>query len=893
MPITDNIKYMGHSKSRANRTLSASTELQVIKAAIDFAKYSSEGSDAGLAKGLEGLRSIANADGAFFLPINQDLSFGDIISTDPSRYRGFSANFQTTIQNRAVTINDLPNLARSIIQEKSFEVLDSLFIETGFLKNVLTKARIGSVLVLGVGRAENLHGIMGVSCDGPVTRWPSDALLLLRLITASYAPWLERNRVATELIQINDRLDLAMQGSNDGWWDWNLETGEQFFSSRWHEMLGYTEEEGADIISDWSKIIHPDDIPATVEKLKAFRKQEIELFENTNRIRHKRGDYRWILTRSKGVFNDLGEMTRVVAVQLDITDRILHEAEFKREKENASVTLDAIGDGVISTDLEGLVEYLNPVAEQLTGWSMDEAIGHPIKEIFRVFHEETCEPIENPLLLSIRRKNKIKSIRPSLMVKRDGTEQFIESTASPIIGTRDSNLVLGGVLVFHDVTESRELNKRLSYHASHDILTGLVNRTEFEKQLANTIQKVGNSAHVYTLCHMDIDRFRMINDTCGHAAGDLLLSQLGALFKSKIRWRDVVARIGSDNFGLICEMNTMEEGESVIEELRAAVSEFKFIWDDRTYNMTVSIGLVPIASNDTTVEELLSTAESACNAAKEAGRNRVHTFQENDLDLIRRKREMQWAARITTALDENRFEIFRQYIHPLDENSTEKDHYELLLRMRDEKGKLISPTLFIAAAERYGLIKRIDRWVIDNTFRWLVSEADERERLAMCSINLSGQSMSDDKFLDFVIEQFDYSGLDPSLICFEITETEAIASYAKATHFIETLKNLGCKFALDDFGTGHASFGYLKQFPVDYLKIDGSFVKGIINDPIDREMVRTINEIGHLTGKKTIAEFAESPEIIKILRELGVNYAQGFGFSRPEQIIRASAVSYE
>ena len=881
---------MSHTKSRANRTLSASTELQVIKAAIDFAQYSADGTEKGLAKALLGLSTIANADAAFFIPIDEELCFGDIVSTNGFYTKELSKRLQMPFENRALTINDWPNVTRSIIQEKSFDALDTLFINEGVLRTILTESKIGAILVLGVGTADNLHGIMGVCCDGPVSSWPSDALLLLRLITSSYSPWLQRNRAVSELQTINERLDLVMDGSNDGWWDFDISSNEIYFSKRWHAMLGYSHAEGLKFASDLSKIIHPDDMSVTLSKLKSFKNKEVEFFENVSRLRHKRGDYRWVRTRAKGIFDSSEQLIRIVSTQLDVTESRLYEAEFKREKENAAVTLDAIGDGVISTDTEGLVEYMNPVAEQLTGWVVSEAQGLPIKEIFRVFHEETCEPIENPLLLSIRRKNKIKSIRPSLMVKRDGTEQFIESTAAPIRGTRDENMIVGGVLVFHDVTESRELNRRLSYHASHDILTGLVNRAEYEKQLANTIQKVGTNENFYTLCHLDIDRFKMINDTCGHAAGDLLLSQLGALFKSKIRWRDVIARISSDNFGLISEVANMAEAEEVIEDLRIAVNNFQFVWDERTYNITASIGMVPIANSSTTVEELLTTAESACTAAKEGGRNRVHVFKENDLDLIRRKREMQWAARITTALEENRFEIFRQFIHPLDQSeNNEKDHYELLLRMRDEKNKLVSPTVFIAAAERYGLIKRIDRWVVSNTFQWLISEADERERLAMCSINLSGQSMSDDTFLDYVIDQFETTGLDPSLICFEITETAAIASYAKATHFIETLKNLGCKFALDDFGTGHASFGYLKQFPVDYLKIDGSFVKGIVNDPIDREMVRTINEIGHLTGKKTIAEFAENQEIIKILRELGVNYAQGFGFSQPEQIIRISA----
>ncbi|MFL6618007.1 MAG: EAL domain-containing protein, partial [Povalibacter sp.] len=285
---------------------------------------------------------------------------------------------------------------------------------------------------------------------------------------------------------------------------------------------------------------------------------------------------------------------------------------------------------------------------------------------------------------------------------------------------------------------------------------------------------------------------------------------------------------------------------------------------------------------------LLSAADSACAAAKENGRNRVYSFQENDIDLMRRRREMQWAARINNALEDNRFEIYRQVIQPL-QVPDQGLHYELLLRMRDEAGKIVAPDQFITAAERVGLTPIIDRWMIEHALRWLVSEADEREKLAMCSINLSGQSLGDDKFLPFVIDHFHRSGIDASKICFEITETAAIASFSQANRFIHALKELGCRFALDDFGTGLSSFGYLKHFPVDFLKIDGSFVKEILHDPIDREMVRSINEIGHLTGKQTIAEFAENVEIIEMLRSLGVDYAQGYGIATPQRVLRATA----
>ncbi len=392
----------------------------------------------------------------------------------------------------------------------------------------------------------------------------------------------------------------------------------------------------------------------------------------------------------------------------------------------------------------------------------------------------------------------------------------------------------------------------------------------------------------YALCHIDVDQFKIINDTCGHSAGDALLGQVGALLKTKIRWRDTLARLGGDEFGVLLESCELEEAMTMADQLRETINKYKFVWEERTFRLSCSIGVVPITGDSEDVATLLSTADSACAVAKELGRNRVFSYKENDIDLMRRRKEMQWAARINNALEESRFELFRMTIQPLQKHEPGA-HYELLLRMRDETGKIVSPNEFINAAERYGITPQIDRWVVSSALRWLVSEADERERLALCSINLSGQSITDDKFLPFVIDQLSSSGIDGTKICFEITETAAINSYSQANRFVEALKKKGCKFALDDFGTGLSSFGYLKHFPVDFLKIDGSFVKEILHEPIDREMVRSINEIGHLTGKKTIAEFAENEEIIKMLRSLGVDYAQGYGVGSPQRIIKVAA----
>ena len=749
----------------------------------------------------------------------------------------------------------------------------------------LAELGIGSCLIIGFSVRDEIGGFLAIANERPVDAWDANQHLLMKLVGSSLASGLERMR-ATELLgELEQRNELVGLTANDGIWDFDGQSKRIRLSRRWKEMLGY-EQNSDEVTPDWYRLVHPDDMSRVQAKMRAHLEGKSQFFESVHRMKHQSGEWRWMTSRAKALQDDRGRLVRLIGVEMDITERKLYEEALFREKESAQITLRSIGDGVITTDADCMVEYINPVAEELTGWKVDDASGRAIDEIFRGFHEETCEPLENPLAVSIRRNRPIKSVRPTLLIRRDGNELYIESTASPIRDGKGD--VTGGVLVFHDVSESRELNRRLSYHASHDILTGLVNRREFESRLERALKSAKARETSYALCYLDLDQFKIVNDSCGHSAGDALLGQLGALLKSKIRWRDTLARLGGDEFGVLLESCSLEEALKTAEILRIAISEYKFVWDDRSFRLGASIGVVPITADNEDVAALLSAADNACQAAKEAGRNRIHSFQEHDIDLMRRRREQQWAARINNALEENRFELFRQTIQPLQDDE-EGAHYEILLRMRDESGSIIAPGLFIEAAERFSLTPRIDRWVVTNAFRWLVSEADERERLALCSINLSGQSLGDDKFLPFVIEQFQTSGIDATKICFEITETAAIASYSQANRFINALKELGCKFALDDFGTGLSSFGYLKHFPVDFLKIDGSFVKEILHDPIDREMVRSINEIGHLTGKRTIAEFAENEEIITMLRGMGIDYAQGYGVAEPKRVTRAVA----
>jgi diguanylate cyclase (GGDEF)-like protein/PAS domain S-box-containing protein len=872
---------IGRPKRQIARNREPGLDLTCTKVAVDFQSITLTNAEERINAGLQSLTEVCGADAVFVALLDEEAGVFDKIYSGRAT---FSACNPDVLKDRDLA--DFPWIKSRLGHLRLLEIRDTAKAPLAQRRDAeqLASLNVGAVLVVGFNIRGGLRGLLGVCSAAPSPEWNADLHLALKLVGVSVASGLERIELQEDLFTVQERDRLVTNTANDGLWDYDVRENSMYFSPRWRAMLGYGE--SADV-PEWRMLVHPDDLAQVQNLLREHLEGRTPLFESVHRMRHATGEWRWIQSRVKGRVDENGRLKRLVGVETDITERKLYEEALFREKESAQITLQSIGDGVVTTDADARVQYLNPVASDLTGWKLDDAVGRSIDEIFRGFHEETCEPIENPVAIAMRRNRPLKSVRPALLIRRDGNELYIESTAAPI---RDPvGNVSGGVLVFHDVSESRELNRRLSYAASHDVLTELVNRREFEARLERALKSAKARETAYAVLYLDLDQFKIVNDACGHSAGDALLKQIGALLKSKIRWRDTLARLGGDEFGVLLESCTMDEALRTAENLRELINEFRFVWDERTFRLGVSVGVVPITPATDDVASLLSAADSACAAAKDAGRNRVYNYQENDIDLMKRRKEMQWAARISNALDENRFELFRQTIQPLQASGDQGAHYELLIRMRDESGSLIAPGLFIAAAERYGLMTAIDRWVIEQAFRWLVSEADERERLSLCSINLSGQSLADEKFLPFVIDQFQKSGLNGSCICFEITETAAIASYSQANRFIHALKEIGCRFALDDFGTGLSSFGYLKHFPVDYLKIDGSFVKEMLHDPIDREMVRSINEIGHLTGKKTIAEFAENAEIITMLRGMGIDFAQGYGVEEPKRLLEALA----
>ncbi|GAP38083.1 ammonium transporter [Piscinibacter sakaiensis] len=570
---------------------------------------------------------------------------------------------------------------------------------------------------------------------------------------------------------------------------------------------------------------------------------------------------------------------RYTATLRDTSERKQVEAELQRERDFAQVTLASIANGVITTDEAGMIQYINPVAATLTGWPAHQARGLPVTTVYRLVDAANQQELPHPVRAVLRHAQVMAHHEHALLRRRDGSSVPVHDTAAPI-RSRDGFLI-GAVLVFHDVTVTLNLARELSHQAAHDALTGVPNRREFERRLEELLAQT--AAAPSAVCYLDLDQFKVVNDTCGHVAGDELLRQVTQLLRQGLRADDTLARLGGDEFGMILRNCPLDVAHQIAERAREAIADFRFAWEGKAFAIGVSIGIVqPTPGSD--LGTLLAAADAACYAAKEGGRNRVHVYQPDDREVLSQRGQMQWVARLQAALDEDRLRLYVQPVVPLQAEAGTLPHHEILVRL-EEDGQIVLPGAFLPAAERYGLMPRIDQWVVNNTLAWLGDRLRRDGRLdAVYAINLSGASLSDERFRQALRSTLEQQRLPPGALCFEITETAAVANLSKVVHFIEEVKALGCLFALDDFGSGLSSFAYLKNLPVDFLKIDGALVKDIAADPIDLAMVQAINSLGHVMGLRTIAEYVGSEAILTRLQDIGVDYGQGWHLGMPRPL---------
>ncbi len=593
-------------------------------------------------------------------------------------------------------------------------------------------------------------------------------------------------------------------------------------------------------------------------------------------LRRRDGTQVVALENSRGVRDGSGRIVGYEGTVSDITERKRAEQAMYAEKDRAQVTLQSIGDAVISTDATGRIDYLNPVAERLTGWTKNEARGRAIGEVLQLIDESTRKPVAYTLdRVLLAGETSVPSDR-NVLVNRRGEELAIQETASPIRNREGE--AIGAVIVFGDVTKERRLKRALSYQASHDALTGLINRREFDVRLESAVTAAQRGEAEYVLLYVDLDQFKVVNDTCGHSAGDRLLRDITSLLQTRVRASDTIARLGGDEFGLLLERCSLEQAERVADSIRQAIHGYRFLWGANSLSVGASIGVVRIARDTASAAAVLSAADIACYAAKDGGRNRVQVYERGH--GTNRHREMQWVGRIARAVEEGRLELYAQRIVGISQGAVGNPFFELMVRLRDEDGTLVPPDEFIPAAERYNVMVMVDRWVINRAIGLLEDCVQQGRRLPLVAVNLSGTSINDEDFLDFVMTRLGNDQVARAL-CFEITETAAVASLAKATHFMRELKARGCRFSLDDFGSGVSSFLYLKTLPVDFLKIDGQFATLVATDPVDRSMVEAITKIGRAMQVATIAEKVESAEVLAVLQEIGVDYIQGFHLAEP------------
>ncbi|HEY8021402.1 MAG TPA: EAL domain-containing protein [Thermoanaerobaculia bacterium] len=690
----------------------------------------------------------------------------------------------------------------------------------------------------------------------------------------------EASSADADVADLERRLHLLGRASRSITWEWVPEPDALRLSPPPERVFDFVAGKRMQTSADVCGLVHPEDRAglrsASLQALDRGRPFVLDV-----RLLPGDGEVRWLTVRGGVRRTGAGEAPRLFGVASEVTERRRTEAALGRERERAEAALAAIADGVVRIDAMGRIEDCNPAAEKLTGWSAEEARGRTFSEVCRVLDEATRQPAPNPVEICLQGGAPPAVPQDELLVRRDGTEVKVRCTATLL--AEPGGRPTGAVLTLRDLTELAGIERNLRYLATHDGHTGLVNRTEFERRLQQALARGARQGLQHAVLYLDLDHFKLVNDSCGHLAGDEMLKRIGSLLKCRFHDSDTLARLGGDEFAVLLENCSPEKARELAENLCKEIRGFRFSWGERVFSVGVSIGFVAVRS-DSDVGQVLGAADDACYIAKEKGGNRFQEFQPDDRSQAERTGRLMVVDGIRKALEERSFVLYRQLLQPLVASGPEL--YEVFVRMIDAAGDMVPAGTFIPVAERHGLISAIDRWVVRATLDTLSSGMDAGD--ACFALNLSGQSIGEERFLESLLYELDRHPIPPERLCFEITETAAVSDLGRAMRLISILRGRGCRFILDDFGSGLSSFGYLRVLPVDFIKIDGQFVRGIVRDPITRALVESINHLGHVMQLKTVVEGVEDAATLAAVKAMRVDYAQGYHLGKPEPFGRPS-----
>jgi diguanylate cyclase (GGDEF)-like protein/PAS domain S-box-containing protein len=597
----------------------------------------------------------------------------------------------------------------------------------------------------------------------------------------------------------------------------------------------------------------------------------------------------WVEAQSSNI--EFNGDAAILTVARDVSHRKSLEVSLSRSKRQAQYTLESIAEGVITTDNDGRIDYMNLAAETLTGANRNDVAGHRIGELFSLVDDADRRPLGDPVERCLSMRRRVNMGRRAVMISQDGEhEHSVEITASPIRGP--GNSISGSVVVFHDVSEIRGLTRQMSYQATHDPLTGLINRREFERRLDEAMDSAHSDEAVHMLFYMDLDRFKAVNDSCGHLAGDNMLREVAGLIKDEVRDSDFVGRLGGDEFGALLMGCPIEKSRQIAADICQAIAAYRFVWKDKIFNIGISIGLVEISHVSGSIQDVMGAADSACYVAKQEGRGRVHVYSARDEAIARERGDIQWLRALQSALHEDSFELAMQPILAMTGPVDSGPAVEILIRLPDERGRIANTAEFLRPAERYQMMPQIDRWVVNATLAAITGGEIKLAGNRSCAVNLSGQTLADEAFLGFVVDALDRSGVSPSSICFEVTEKSILSNVQHAQRFIEVLHGIGCEFSLDDFGSGLGSFSSLKHLPIDYLKIDGNYTQNLQSDLVNQEMVAAMIKLARTMHFRIVAEQVEHQEDFDWLRDIGIDFIQGHFVDAPMTLGAGTSGNY-